>query len=78
MSVINHIRQTTFYDTRNKYLFTNEIVNNSNNITIATNRKGEVIFCSKNIQQILGYQADEVLGLEFWRLTEDAEFKGEE
>lgn len=77
ISVINHIRQTTFYDTRNKYLFTNEIVNNSNNLTIATNRTGEVIFCSKNIQQILGYNDVEVLGLEFWRLTEDADFKGE-
>ncbi len=77
ISVINHIRQTTFYNTRNKYLFTNEIVNNSNNLTIATNRKGEVIFCSKNVKTILGYKTEEVLGLEFWRLTEDPEFKGE-
>ena len=77
ISVINHIRQTTFYDTRNKYLFTNEIVNNSNNLTIATNRKGEVIFCSKNIIYILGFSSEEVMGMEFWRLTEDQEFKGE-
>jgi PAS domain S-box-containing protein len=77
ISVINHIQQINFYNTRNKYLFTNEIVNNSNNLTIATNRKGEVIFCSKNIESILGFNADEVLGFGFWRLTEDPEFKGE-
>ena len=77
ITVINHIQQSNFHSTRNKYLFTNEIVNNSNNLTIATNRKGEVIFCSKNIEVILGYKANEVLGFEFWRLTEDQEFIGE-
>lgn len=60
-----------------KFLFTNEIVNKGNSLTIATNKKGEVTFCSETIEPILGYTPEEAMGLGFWRLTEDAEFVGE-
>lgn len=60
-----------------KFLFTNEIVNKGNSLTIATNKKGEVTFCSETIESILGYSVEQAMGLGFWRLTEDPEFIGE-
>jgi PAS domain-containing protein len=44
---------------------------------LATNRK-EVVFCSENVETILGYTVDQVMGLGYWKLTEDTEFYGEE
>lgn len=63
--------------TKNKLVFTNEIVNKGNSLTIATNKKGEVLFCSDQVKDYLGYTPSEVMGLQFWKLTEDPEFIGE-
>lgn len=76
--IINYIRHITALNIENKFRFTNEIVNNGNSLIMATNRKGEVQFCSETIKSILGYTIDEVMGLGFWELTEDPEFIGEE
>ena len=54
------------------------IVNKGNSLIITTDRKGEVSFCSESIKEILGYTADEVMGMGFWKLTEDPEFVGVE
>jgi PAS domain S-box-containing protein len=54
------------------------IVHKGNSLIITTNRLGQVSFCSESIKDILGYTADEVLGMGFWKLTEDPEFVGEE
>ncbi|WP_460576901.1 PAS domain S-box protein [Flavobacterium koreense] len=70
----NHISTS---NTQNRFLFANEIVNRGNIITIATNKKGEVSFCSNQVLSFLGYTPNEVLGLKFWELTEDADFIGE-
>jgi len=64
-------------ETRNKFLFSDIIVNNGNSIIITTNKKGELSFCSDSIESILGYNAYEVLGMGYWKLTEDPEFIGE-
>lgn len=74
--IINYIRYVTFTKIQEKYNFTNEIVNKGNSLTIATNRKGEVTFCSENITAVLGYTKDEIMGMGFWNLTEDPEFIG--
>ena len=63
--------------TQNRFLFANEIVNRGNIITIATNKKGEVSFCSNQVLSFLGYTPNEVLGFKFWELTEDEDFIGE-
>ncbi|MEC4005827.1 PAS domain S-box protein [Flavobacterium sp. SUN052] len=63
--------------TRGKLLFAKEIVNKGNTLTIATNKKGEVSFCSDQITEFLGYTKEEVMGFGFWKLTEDPEFIGE-
>jgi PAS domain S-box-containing protein len=64
-------------NTKKKLLFANAIVNKGNTLTIATNKKGELSFCSEQITEFLGYSVDEVLGIKFWQLTEDSEFIGE-
>ncbi|MFV5689885.1 PAS domain S-box protein [Flavobacterium sp. ZT3R25] len=75
--VINYIRHLYLLNIKDKFSFTNEIVNKGNSLSVASNKKGEIIFCSENIFQILGYTSKEVMGLEFWKLTEDPEFIGE-
>ncbi len=70
-------RHLALIETKNKFLFTNIVVNKGNSLILTTNKKGEVSFCSESIESILGYSASEVLGLEYWRLTEDPEFIGE-
>lgn len=74
--VINYINQISILNDQNKFLFTNEIVNKGNSLIIGTNKLGELTFCSENISAILGYTSSEVMGLNFWKLTEDKEFVG--
>jgi PAS domain S-box-containing protein len=76
--VIHTARHIALVNTKNKFQFANEIVNKGNSLTIATNRKGELSYCSDQIIEFLGYTPNEVLGMKFWELTEDAEFIGEE
>lgn len=74
--VLNHIRHVTIHKIQEKINFTNEIVNKGNSLTIATNKSGEVTFCSNTITSVLGYTQEEVMGYGFWELTEDPEFIG--
>lgn len=76
--VINYMRHVMSQNTSNKFRFLNEIINKGNTLTIATNKKGEVTFCSETINTILGYTQEEVKGLNFWILTEDPDFIGED
>ncbi|WP_395044324.1 PAS domain S-box protein [Flavobacterium sp.] len=70
MSVINTSREFI--------LFANDDNSNHDIITIATNKNGEVSFSSDSILSILGYNPKEVLGHNFWKLTQDPEFIQEE
>ncbi|MFY7756806.1 MAG: PAS domain S-box protein, partial [Flavobacterium stagni] len=63
--------------TKSKFLFANEILTKGNILTIATNKKGELSYCSEQIRDFLGYEPEEVMGMQFWILTEDPEFIGE-
>ena len=71
-------RHIAFVNTKYKFHFANQIVNKGNSLTLATNRKGEVTFCSDQIKDFLGYTPEEVQGLRFWQLTEDPDFIGED
>lgn len=75
---INYTRFLSSIKRKDKFLFTNEIVNKGNSLIIATEKAGNVIFCSETISSILGYSNEEVLGMKFWELTEDPEFIGED
>jgi PAS domain S-box-containing protein len=72
---INYARRIAFLNTKDKILFSNNIINNSNSITIAADKFGNVTYCSNSIEKILGYKPEEVMGTNFWTLTEDKEFK---
>ncbi|RZJ48296.1 MAG: PAS domain S-box protein, partial [Chryseobacterium sp.] len=61
-------------NSHDSFRFTNEIVHKGNSLTIATNQKGEILFCSETITSILGYLPEEVMAMKFWKLTEDKEF----
>ncbi|WNM18594.1 PAS domain S-box protein [Flavobacterium capsici] len=74
---IHTARHLALTETRNKFLFTNLIVNKGNSIILATNKRGEISFCSESVEDILGYSAAEMLGYGYWELTEDEEFIGE-
>lgn len=76
--IINYMRHISLLNITDKFHFTNDIINKGNTLTIATNKKGEISFCSETIFPILGYTPEQVMGLEFWKLTEDAEFTSQE
>ena len=79
--IILSIHLTTYFSSiknSNKILYSDEIVNGGNVLTLTTNRKGEVLFCSNQVTEFLGYQPEEVLGFKFWELTEDPDFIGED
>ncbi len=76
--ILNYARHNSILSTRDRFLFANQIVNKGNSLVIATKKNGELTYCSENVTKILGYSVDEVLGMGFWELTEDAEFIGEE
>ncbi|RKT00530.1 PAS domain S-box-containing protein [Flavobacterium sp. 123] len=76
--IINYMRHISLLNITDKFHFTNDIINKGNTLTIATNKKGEISFCSETIFPLLGYTPEQVMGLEFWKLTEDTEFMSQE
>ncbi|RAR49040.1 PAS domain S-box protein [Flavobacterium lacus] len=76
--ILNYVRHNSILNTKDKFLFANEIVNKGNSLVIATKKNGELTYCSENVNEILGYTVDDVLGMGFWKLTEDIEFVGED
>jgi PAS domain S-box-containing protein len=73
--VINYARRIAFLNTKDKILFSSNIINNSNSLSIATDEFGNLTYCSNSIEKILGYKPEEVLGNNFWKLTGDEEFR---
>ncbi|MEP6804569.1 MAG: PAS domain S-box protein [Flavobacterium sp.] len=71
--IINQVKYAVLLNDRDNFRFTNEIVHKGNSLTIATNKKNEVLFCSETITSILGYLPDEVMGLRFWKLTKETD-----
>lgn len=69
--IINHSRRIAFLNSKDKILFSDNIINNSNSITIATDTHGIVSYCSESVKKILGFSTDEIIGQNFWKLTED-------
>lgn len=73
--VINYARRIATLNNNDKVLFSNSIINNSNSLTIATDKNGALTFCGKSIEKILGYTPEEVMGKNFWILTQDIDFQ---
>jgi len=76
--IINQVKYAVLLNNRDNFRFTNEIVHKGNSLTIATNHKNEVLFCSETITTILGYLPDEVMGSRFWKLTKEINYKNTE
>ena len=74
ISIVNQVKYAVLLNSNDSFRFTNEIVHKGNSLTIATNQKGEILFCSETITSILGYLPEEVMAMKFWKLTEDKEF----
>ncbi|MBE8726738.1 PAS domain S-box protein [Flavobacterium hungaricum] len=72
--IINQVKYAVLLNNRDNFRFASEIVHKGNSLTIASNQKGEILFCSETITPILGYQPEAVMGLKFWELTEEREF----
>ena len=75
--ILNYIRFISALNIKNKFRFNDQIINKGNSLILATNKKGEIVFCSETITPILGYTIPEVMGLGYWNLTEDTGFVGE-
>jgi len=72
--IINQVKYAVLLNNRDNFRFASEIVHKGNSLTIACNKKGEILFCSETVTPILGYLPEEVMGLNFWELTQDSEF----
>ncbi|WP_316633414.1 PAS domain S-box protein [uncultured Flavobacterium sp.] len=72
--IINQVKYAVLLNNRDNFRFANEIVHKGNSLTIATNQRGAILFCSETVNSILGYLPDEVMGFDFWRLTKDEGF----
>lgn len=74
IAIINHVRYVVNLNSKDKFLFADNIVNKGTSLVLAVNKSGEVIYCSETIESILGYTPDEVKGFNYWKLTQDSEF----
>lgn len=76
--IINYIHHVSLFNIDVEYRFNNQIINKGNSLILATNKKGEIVFCSENVETILGFTVDQVMGLGYWKVTQDTEFCSEE
>lgn len=74
IAVLNYVNYIGYLNSKLNESFTDNIINKGTSLVIAVNLKGEVIYCSETITNILGYKPEEVKGLNFWNLTKDPEF----
>ncbi|MES2811523.1 MAG: PAS domain S-box protein [Bacteroidota bacterium] len=74
IAIINHVKYIVNLKIKDNFLFVDNIVNKGTALVLAVNKAGEVVYCSQNIEQILGFTSEEVKGFKFWELTQDVEF----
>lgn len=64
--------QLNLYD---KLFFADTTINTGNSLVIASNKDGDIVFASKNFEQILGYTEAELLGNGWWQIrSEDPKY----
>lgn len=77
IAILNHVRYITNLNSKDKFLFADDIINKGTSLVLAVNKAGEVVYCSQTIKQILGYDPLEIMGFSYWMLTDDSEFTTE-
>lgn len=75
---IHYIRHIAILNSQERLLFADAIVNKGNSLIIGTNTKGELTYCNDTIVCVLGYKPEEIIGLNFWELTESSEIVNKE
>ena len=64
--------QLNLYD---RLFFADTTINTGSSLVIASNKEGDIIFASKNFEQILGYTEKEILGNGWWQIrSEDSKY----
>jgi|GEM_PF-1164010 len=64
--------QLNLYD---RLFFADTTINTGNSLVIASNKSGDIVFASKNFEQILGYTEAELLGDGWWKIrSEDPKY----
>lgn len=61
--IINNSRRLYLLNTTDKLLFTNNIINKSNAITLAIDNNSKIEFCSDSITNILGFNPKDLIGI---------------
>ena len=74
ITVINYVNYVMWLNNRNETRFNNKIINEGNSLILATNKKGEIVFCSENVEIILGYNVNEIMDVGYWKLTDSGNF----
>lgn len=63
----------------NRLTFSDNIVNQPNNLVMAVNQLGEVVFANPGVKELLGYDTEEVLGMGWWSIrSKDTEANADE
>jgi PAS domain S-box-containing protein len=73
-AILNYVRHISNLNSKDKFLFADNIVNKGTSLILGVNLNGEVVYSSETITAILGYKQEEVKGLNYWILTGDSEF----
>jgi len=69
--VINYINYTVQLNNKIETRFYSKIINEGNSLILATNKKGEIVFCSENVKRILGHEVEDIMGLGYWKFAEN-------
>ncbi len=77
VTIIQYLRTKEQAASMSGLLFADAIVNKGLSLVLGSNLKGEILYANDAVTTILGYEPDEVMGMNFWRLTEDPDFIGE-
>lgn len=75
--ILNYIRYISSLNIKDKFRFNDQIINKGNSLILATNKKGEIVFCSETVTSILGYSVSEVMGSGYWKHIQDSRFTDE-
>lgn len=73
IAFVNYLRYLSIITNTENILYASSIDDKNNSLSIAINTKSEVIYCSESITKILGYYPEQVIGKNFWILTENSE-----
>jgi PAS domain S-box-containing protein len=69
--VINYINYIIQVNNKIETKFNSKIINEGNSLILATNKKGEIVFCSENVKTILGYDVEDIMGSGYWKYAEN-------